>query len=221
MYNSNLIFIIYHNCPIRGTKPFHYIPSAQAAFLSLLRNGVSWLTFHGELGRGGTARVTSPDGSSPLVWRGRVRPAIRDFRMPRSGYRFDIPLQVNGGDIPTDAFTVWQTHKSPVIHVALIVKCDYQKEWQTYLNWVSTQQISQVLGFFYRFVQQQIFKLEYWQSQEGPRRALCKFAGAMLQFLKSRSKVTVKVTCSKFMVPLERPCHKVHTCQIWKLLLRG
>ena len=36
--------------------------------------------------------------------------------------------------------------------------------------------------------------LEYWQSQEGPRRALCKFAEAMLEFLKSRSKVTVKVT---------------------------
>ena len=38
----------------------------------------------------------------------------------------------------------------------------------------------------------------------------------MLKFLKSRSKVTIKVTCSKFMVPLERPCHKEHTRQIWK-----
>ena len=32
----------------------------------------------------------------------------------------------------------------------------------------------------------------------------------MLNFLKSRSKVTVKVTREKFMVPLERPCHKEH-----------
>ena len=30
----------------------------------------------------------------------------------------------------------------------------------------------------------------------------------MLKFFKSRSKVTVKVTHSKFMVPLERSCHK-------------
>ena len=36
----------------------------------------------------------------------------------------------------------------------------------------------------------------------------------MLKFFKSRSKVTVKVTCSKFMVPLERSCNKVYTCQI-------
>ena len=36
----------------------------------------------------------------------------------------------------------------------------------------------------------------------------------MLKFFKSRSKVTVKVTSSKFMVPLERSCHKDHTCQI-------
>ena len=36
----------------------------------------------------------------------------------------------------------------------------------------------------------------------------------MLKFFKSRSKVMVKVTCSKFMVPLERSCHKVFTCQI-------
>ena len=33
----------------------------------------------------------------------------------------------------------------------------------------------------------------------------------MLKFLKSRSKVIVKVTCSKFMVPLERPRHKEQT----------
>ena len=36
----------------------------------------------------------------------------------------------------------------------------------------------------------------------------------MLKFFESRSKVTVKVTSSKFMVPLERSCHKDHTCQI-------
>ena len=36
----------------------------------------------------------------------------------------------------------------------------------------------------------------------------------MLKFLKSRSKVAVKVTCSKFMVPLKRPCHKERTCHI-------
>ena len=37
----------------------------------------------------------------------------------------------------------------------------------------------------------------------------------MLKFFKSRSKVTVKVTSSKFMVPLERSCHKDHICQIY------
>ena len=36
----------------------------------------------------------------------------------------------------------------------------------------------------------------------------------MLKFLKSRSKVMVKVISSKFMVPLERSCHKDHTFQI-------
>ena len=36
----------------------------------------------------------------------------------------------------------------------------------------------------------------------------------MLKFLKSWSKVTVKVTCSKFMVQLKRPRHKEQTCQI-------
>ena len=41
----------------------------------------------------------------------------------------------------------------------------------------------------------------------------------MLKFFKSRSKVTVKVTRSKCMVPSERPCHKEHTCQILKLYL--
>ena len=46
--------------------------------------------------------------------------------------------------------------------------------------------------------------LEYWQSQEGPHRALFKFAGAMFKLYKSRSKFTVKVTCLKSMVPLER-----------------
>ena len=35
----------------------------------------------------------------------------------------------------------------------------------------------------------------------------------MLKFLKSRSKVTVKVTRSKFMVPLERPRYKEQTYQ--------
>ena len=33
---------------------------------------------------------------------------------------------------------------------------------------------------------------------------------------KSQSKVTVKVTRWTFMLPLERPCHKEHICQIWK-----
>ena len=35
-------------------------------------------------------------------------------------------------------------------------------------------------------------------------------------FFKSRSKVTVKVTCSKFIVPSERSCHKEYSCQILK-----
>ena len=38
----------------------------------------------------------------------------------------------------------------------------------------------------------------------------------MLKFLKSRSKVTVKVKCSEFMIPLERSCDKVYRCQISK-----
>ena len=33
-------------------------------------------------------------------------------------------------------------------------------------------------------------------------------------FFKNRSNVTLKVTRSKFMVPLERSCHKDYTCQI-------
>ena len=53
-------------------------------------------------------------------------------------------------------------------------------------------------------------QLEYWQNQEGPRRALCKFAGAMC-----RSKVRFKVTRSKVMPLSERHCHKERTCQIW------
>ena len=40
--------------------------------------------------------------------------------------------------------------------------------------------------------------------------ALCKFAGAMFKLYKSRSKFTVKVTCLKSMVPLERYGHKEH-----------
>ena len=36
----------------------------------------------------------------------------------------------------------------------------------------------------------------------------------MFKFLKSRSKVTVKVTWSKFMVKLKRPRYKEQACQI-------
>ena len=39
---------------------------------------------------------------------------------------------------------------------------------------------------------------------------------AELMFSKCGSKVTVKVTCLKFMVPSKMSCHKEHTCQIWK-----
>ena len=35
-----------------------------------------------------------------------------------------------------------------------------------------------------------------------------------LKFLKSRSKIEVKVTRPKVLVPLERPSHKVYTCEI-------
>ena len=48
-----------------------------------------------------------------------------------------------------------------------------------------------------------IDQLEYWQSQEGPRRALCKFAGAMFKLYKSRSKFTVKVTCLKWSMDIK------------------
>ena len=38
----------------------------------------------------------------------------------------------------------------------------------------------------------------------------------VLIFFKSKLKTIVKVTCSKFMVLLERSCHKEQSCQIWK-----
>ena len=41
----------------------------------------------------------------------------------------------------------------------------------------------------------------------------------MLNFVKRRSKVTVKVIYLRFMVPLERSCQERHICQIWKLYL--
>ena len=41
-----------------------------------------------------------------------------------------------------------------------------------------------------------------------------KFVGTMFKLHKSRSKFTVKVTCLKSMVPLERYGHKEHICQI-------
>ena len=62
-------------------------------------------------------------------------------------------------------------------------------------------------------------KLEYWQSQEGSLRALCKFAGAMFKLYQSRSKFTVKVTYSNSIVLLERYGHKEHICQIWTPIL--
>ena len=40
-------------------------------------------------------------------------------------------------------------------------------------------------------------------------------------FYRRRSKSTVKVTHWKFMVQLERPCHKEHLCQILKPYLLG
>ena len=43
----------------------------------------------------------------------------------------------------------------------------------------------------------------------------------MLKFFESISKVTVKVTCSKFMVQSERHYHKEHTCQISMPYLLG
>jgi hypothetical protein len=36
----------------------------------------------------------------------------------------------------------------------------------------------------------------------------------MLKFLKSGSNFKVKVTRSKLLVPIERPCHKKHTYEI-------
>ena len=38
----------------------------------------------------------------------------------------------------------------------------------------------------------------------------------IINFIECRSKVTAKVTCSKFLVPLERYCHKKHTYRIRK-----
>ena len=46
--------------------------------------------------------------------------------------------------------------------------------------------------------------------KDGPRRELCKFAGAKFKFYKSRSKFTVKVTCLKSMAPVERSGYKEH-----------
>ena len=39
---------------------------------------------------------------------------------------------------------------------------------------------------------------------------------AILKFFKSRSKLRVKVTYTKLMIPLEKSCHNEHTYQIWK-----
>ena len=117
-------------------------------------------------------------------------------------------------------FTKWQQFKECMYHIPNIGMWDYWTDTQT-----DTGQSDPLMRLRFTFTNLQnlcysrpiIYKeLEYWQSQEGPHRVLCKFVGAMLKFLKSRSKVIVKVTCSKFMVPSERSCHKVHTCQIWK-----
>ena len=51
-----------------------------------------------------------------------------------------------------------------------------------------------------------------------PRRARCKFAGAIVKFSESKSKLKVKVTCLKLMAPSVRSCRKANACQIWKPL---
>ena len=70
------------------------------------------------------------------------------------------------------------------------------------INISNTDLFTQIIYLWYKYYSKW---LEYWQSQEGPRRALRKFAGAMLKFFKRRSKVTFKVTCRKL-----RFCRKGH-----------
>ena len=75
--------------------------------------------------------------------------------------------------------------------------------------------ISETLNYSKKSSELLYWQLEYWQSQEGLRRALCKFVGVMFKLYQSRSKFTVKVTCLKSMALLERYGHNEHKCQIW------
>ena len=126
-----------------------------------------------------------------------------------------------------------QSRSPRVITVLKIIQPDQNSNstcvvsWQTYIPnfiWISSCMTEIMRGYWIQkdgmtergnTICPGHLKLEYWQSQEGPRKALFKFAGAMLKLYKRKSKLTVRVTCLKSMEPLERYGHKKHKCQIW------
>ena len=61
-----------------------------------------------------------------------------------------------------------------------------------------------------------LLKINTDKVRKGPAEH-CKFTGAKLNLYQSKSKLTltVKVTCLKSTVPLERYGHMEHICQIW------
>ena len=86
-----------------------------------------------------------------------------------------------------------------------------------------------MLNFFQKYVkghgQGQMFKIHdsavkvlsqgtHMPSMKALSLIIEKLWPMLIFFFKSRSKVTVKVTRSKFMVPLERPCHNQHTFEV-------
>ena len=95
-----------------------------------------------------------------------------------------------------------------------IFAISWNQTWRKQVDWTLLWLV-RILSATKNNFSKSVSQLEYRQSQEGSRRALCKFAETMLKLYKSRSKFTVKVTCLNSMVPLERHGHKEHICQIW------
>ena len=77
-----------------------WLPS-ELSFLILCKNGARCDIDHGEVGLGGNRTGEAPISgcavwpcsASSGVWRGRVRPANRDFNKNMSGYKFKIFLK--------------------------------------------------------------------------------------------------------------------------------
>ena len=98
----------------------------------------------------------------------------------------------------------------PFIHQTKGIMSHFQQDWNLQYKYY-------IMYMQHSYTQ---IELEYWQSQEGPRRALCtgKFTGAMIKFFRKRSKVTFKVTrqnlqyCRKGLVI--RNTHAKYECPI-------